>query len=174
MMANVTQLGGDETTLALGSTPGQAVAVSDADDDWPVGIERRRPRVAQNPALGALVGGGVGAFIGSLFDTRTRTDNTVLGAAAGGILGAVGTAAISRPMSLEQALQIALAKIGASFVSLRYYGRHEARLVYESNSRFEVAIARADTSRSWAADDLDDWLYTSLIGEVVKKLGMNT
>lgn len=170
MMAGVTRLDVDETALALRAAPGQADAVSDADDDSPVGIEQRRPRIAQNPTFGALVGGGVGALFGSLFDDRTRAEGAVIGAAAGGILGAVGTAAMSRPMSLDHALRTALAKLGASFVSLRYYGRHEARLVFESNGGFDVATAQADASRTWTTDDLDDWLYGVLINEVVKKL----
>lgn len=141
-------------------------------DKWPVGLDRRRPRVPQNPAVAALVGGTVGALLGAVFTERQRdvAENAALGGSAGLVVGGlVGT--VGRPLSLDYSLRLALKKIGVSFVSLRYHGRYEARLVFETKrDGFKVVVAHADPNRMWLDEELDDWLYMMLVGCVLDKV----
>jgi outer membrane lipoprotein SlyB len=162
-----------DSLLASAARSGQANIVTSADK-WPGGLERQRPRVVQGPAIaaGALLGGGVGALLGALIsrDGRDASENAAIGAAAGAIAGGLGGSGVTRALSLDQSLRLALAKLGVVFVSLRQYGRYEARLVFEVMSSFKVAQAKADPTRSWEAEELDDWLYRKLIVAVVEDL----
>jgi hypothetical protein len=163
-----------DSLLASAVRAGQAHWVTSADK-WPAGLARQRPRVPQG-AIGVLVGGGFGALLGAMLTDRERdlNANVAIGAVAGGVVGgvagAMGNNGVSRPLSLEQSLRIALGKLGASFVSLRYYGRYEARLVFEISNGFKVAVANADPNRVWVREDLDDWLYVALISAALSKL----
>jgi outer membrane lipoprotein SlyB len=157
----------------------QADTVTSADK-WPAGLERQRPRIQQNP-IGTLlgVGAGVGALLGAAFSQHDRdlAGNAAIGAAAGALAGAIGGSGITitRALSLDQSLRLALSRLGVTFVSLRQYGHYEARLVFETPSDgFRVAKANADPSRPWAEDELDDWLYVTLVVDVLKKLEANS
>lgn len=162
----------DDFWLASEARSRQADMVTSADK-WPVGLERQRPRFPQNPviALSAFVGGGLGAMVAAALTQHDRdvAGNAALGAAAGAMAGGLGGIGITRAMSLDQSLRLALPKLGVTFVSLRQYGRYEARLVFETKTDgFKLAQANADPSRTWAENELDDWLYVKLVAAVQK------
>lgn len=147
-----------ESKLGSEARSKQADMLTSADK-WPVGLERQRPRLPQNYSvvIGTPPGGVAGIAV----------------SAAGTLSGLIGASGIpgTRALSLDQSLRFALPRLSVTFVSLRQYGHYEARLVFETlNDGYKVAKANADPRRTWAADELDDWLYVNLLVDVLKKL----
>ena len=108
---------------------------------WPANLDRRRPRGLAGFDLGAALG------IDAIAD------------------------AVAAPVPLEVSLRLAAQQLGVKFVSLRHYGRYEARLVFKTTGRYEVARVIADSTIEWPQVELEDWLYEQLILGVLAKTG---
>ena len=95
----------------------------------------------------------------------------LLGAAVGGILGGVLSTSLTTKLPLRQALEHALLGWSLTLLSLRRAGPFAATIAYQqADGHVWLAESRADTTLGWTQEDLDDWLFSSLLSKAVNQV----